>query len=112
MKPNKVFLVNSGCGLADREETAESERDLYAAGYVKVEFLRYEWRRWAWPGSYPIFYICADGGVLCSKCANKEIELTGDPDADNQWRIVDADINYEDECYCDHCADQIEAAYL
>ena len=108
MKPNKIFLVNSGCGLADREETAEAERDLYDAGYVKVEFLRYEWRRWAWPGGYPIFYICADGGVLCSKCANKEIELTGDP----QWRIVDADINCEDECYCDHCADPIEAAYL
>lgn len=83
MKPNKIFLVNSGCGLADREETAESER-----------------------------------GVLCSKCANKEVELTlGD---DPQWQIVDADINYEDndinyednDLFCDHCGERCEAAYV
>jgi hypothetical protein len=26
----------------------------------------------AWPGGYPIFYLCADNGILCPQCANKE----------------------------------------
>ena len=30
---------------------------------------------YAWPGRYPIFYQCRDGGVLCPKCVNEEIDL-------------------------------------
>lgn len=65
----------------------------------------------AWPGGYPLFYITADGGVLCSKCANENFELTCDPD-DPQWFIVEANINWEDESlYCDHCNELVESAY-
>lgn len=68
---------------------------------------------YAWPGGYPIYYIVADCGVLCPKCANMaEAEgLANNPD-DKQWHIVQADVNYEDNSlYCDHCSERIERAY-
>lgn len=70
----------------------------------------------AWPGGYPIFYLTADNGILCPKCANENISECACPaesrEADPQWRIVAADINYEDDSlYCDHCNKQIETAY-
>lgn len=69
---------------------------------------------YAWPGGYPIYYICKDSGVLCPKCANsKECkEALEDCPDDAQWLIVAAGINYEDpDLYCDHCSERIESAY-
>jgi hypothetical protein len=116
-----VFAVNSGVGLRDREEHVsapvgadfyELELGLFRAGYIRVNLLRKEWGRWAWPGGYPLFYLCADGGVLCSKCVNTNIKLTSDPDAERDWKIVAADINYEDpHLVCDHCGEYCESAY-
>jgi hypothetical protein len=71
------------------------------------------WERWAWPGGYPIYYVCKDGRLLCSHCANEEIKLTSDPDAASDWCIVASDINYEDpDLTCDHCGKRIESAYV
>ena len=116
-----IFAVNSGIGLNDRLEHVAApvdadqyalERELFDAGYIKVELVRKEWERWAWPGGYPLYYVCADGGVLCSKCANTEVKLTSMVDADDQWKIVAADINYEDpHLECDHCGEFCESAY-
>ncbi len=65
---------------------------------------------YAWPGGYPLFYICADCGVLCADCANKNKHL--DTPDDKQWHIVAYDINYEDtSLYCDNCNQIIECAY-
>jgi len=78
------------------------------------DFLRAVRRTWpaiAWPGGYPLFYVTADNGVLCPKCANKNLKLTLCPD-DKQWFIAAADINYEDGAlYCDNCSGRIESAY-
>ena len=72
---------------------------------------------YAWPGGYPIYYLCADGGILCPPCANKEPavkeadEHPDYPDFD-QWRIVASDINWEDASLtCDNCSQRIESAY-
>lgn len=72
---------------------------------------------YAWPGGYPIYYLCADGGVLCPTCANKksavkEADTHADyPDFD-QWRIVASDVNWEDSgLTCDNCNGRIESAY-
>ena len=27
---------------------------------------------YAWPGGYPVYYVTADSGVLCPKCANED----------------------------------------
>jgi hypothetical protein len=65
----------------------------------------------AWPGCYPLYYITADGGVLCPKCANDNFDLTLDKD-DPQWYIVDIGVNWEDEeLICDNCYKKIESAY-
>jgi hypothetical protein len=71
----------------------------------------------AWPGGYPIYYLCADGGILCPQCANKESavkeadEHLDYPDFD-QWRIVAGDINWQDvSLTCDNCSQRIESAY-
>lgn len=110
-----VFAVNSGIGRIPAPVGADQyrlERELFDVGYIKVELLRKEWERWAWPGGYPLYYLCADGGVLCSKCVNTEIKLTSDPEAERGWRIVGVDINYEDDhLVCDHCGEFCESAY-
>lgn len=86
--------------------------DLADLGYYAIRLDRKEWNSWAWPGGYPIYYVVADGGILCSKCANDNIKLTSDPDAESDWRIVASDINYEDpDLFCDHCDQRIEPAY-
>lgn len=80
-------------------------------GCIDVRFERVEWDSWAWPGGYPIYYLCADGGVLCPKCANDNIDLTTQTD-DKQWHIVGVDIHYEGSAIvCDHCNKDIESAY-
>ena len=65
---------------------------------------------YAWPGGYPIFYLCADNGVLCPVCANKNQHL--DNADDPQWHVVAMDINWEDEdMRCDNCNEHIQSAY-
>ena len=69
--------------------------------------------KWAWPGGYPVFYVCRDSGVLCPDCAREAEKegLTGD-EYDPQWNIVAAEVNWEDpELFCDNCGGRIESAY-
>jgi hypothetical protein len=72
---------------------------------------------WAWPGGYPLHFICGDGEPLCFKCANKELKYiisaiqNGDIDKD-AWIVVACDINYEDgDMQCTNCNKKIESAY-
>lgn len=59
---------------------------------------------YAWPGGYPLFYITADGLIICPWCANDGVE-TSDP-------VVNYDINYEDpDLWCDDAGGRIESAY-
>lgn len=95
-----------------QEDIEDIIKVLLGEGVSDVKLIRKEWPSWAWPGGYPIYYLTADNAVLCSKCANDNIKLTSDPDGDDQWRIVDADINYEDtHLYCEHCNGLVESAY-
>ena len=68
--------------------------------------------KYAWPGGYPIFYLCADGGVLCADCVDENRELIdGADEHDRQWLIVAQEINYEDNSlFCDNCSNRIESA--
>lgn len=51
----------------------------------------------AWPGGYPLYYVCQDGETLCQ----------------GQWLIVGQEVNYEDDSlFCDHCNAKVEAAYV
>jgi hypothetical protein len=67
----------------------------------------------AWPGGYPIVYVCADGGVLChsEECANGPEAKEADP-YDPQWMIESQNIHWEGPpLCCDHCGTAIESAY-
>jgi len=66
---------------------------------------------YAWPGGYPIFHLCDDGGCLCAKCANDPSNPVHTDEPNDGWRIVGSDINWEDtDLLCDHCAIAIESA--
>lgn len=75
------------------------------------------WPAYAWPGGYPLYYLCADGGTLCANCANGDNgseAYTGDyvPEKGKDWHMVSADIHWEGQpLMCDHCGAQIESAY-
>ena len=66
---------------------------------------------YAWPGGYQILYLAADGGVICSDCANSKDCVEAD-DWDKQWKIEAAFIHYEGspEC-CENCNESFESAY-
>jgi hypothetical protein len=63
----------------------------------------------AWPGHYPMFYLAADNGVLCPKCANGYREGR---DTEEQLKPVHGDVNWEDsDLTCENCSKRIESAY-
>jgi hypothetical protein len=75
--------------------------------------------KYAWPGGYPVFYLTADGAMLCPDCANgengSEARTCDGPDDspwDRQWKIVAGDVYWEgpDEP-CAHCGAAIASAY-
>jgi hypothetical protein len=72
-----------------------------------------KYQTYAWPGGYPVFHLCADGGVLCPACANDATNPVHEGNQyDKQWQIVASDINWEDDALqCDHCGKLIESAY-
>jgi hypothetical protein len=64
---------------------------------------------YAWPGGYPIYYLAADNGVLCPKCAN---DYKPGRDTQEQLEPVAYGVNWEDsELFCEHCNTRIESAY-
>ncbi len=68
---------------------------------------------YAWPGGYQIYYVCADGGVLCPHCANgKNGSKASEQNEAKDWRLVDSDVHWEGQpLVCDHCGTFIESAY-
>ncbi len=71
--------------------------------------------QWAWPGGYPLYFICSDGAALSFDSVKKELRNILHSikyDYNDGWRVVACDINYENnELYCDHSGEKIEAAY-
>jgi hypothetical protein len=70
---------------------------------------------YAWPGCYPLFFICDGGGALCCACAREEVRNIFSALLRKQndgWRVIGQDVNWEDaDLTCDHCNKQIESAY-
>ena len=71
---------------------------------------------YAWPGGYPLFAVCSDGGCLCKTCATDNFELIAQStihlDRDG-WQVAGIDVNWEDgELTCDNCGNRIESAYV
>lgn len=70
---------------------------------TKVEFPKY-----AWPGSYELFFIMDDSGTLCVDCANDStnpVHFNDEDDNDDGWKIIGVDHigNTDEFVQCDHC---------
>lgn len=63
----------------------------------------------AWPGGYPLVYVCRDGEVVCADCAVENIVYGEWSHSDD---VLGADVFYEGPPeYCANCNREIESAY-
>ena len=71
---------------------------------------------YAWPGGYPIYFLCADGEALSFDAAIENAALIRDAiiGADNTggWRVVGCGVSWEDGAlFCADTNKRIESAY-
>lgn len=69
----------------------------------------------AWPGGYPLYAYCTDGGMLCWTCLKAErrrlLEAAADPAYRTGWELEVFDIFWEGREECCHCNRTLESAY-
>ena len=70
---------------------------------------------YAWPGGYPLYFICSDGEALSFSAAKENKDLIIDSiksQSNDGWRVTAIDINWEDaNLICAHTGDRIPSAY-
>jgi hypothetical protein len=70
----------------------------------------------AWPGGYPVYFVCADGEPLSFADAKAHAALICSAIRDQNrsgWRVIGADINWDDNClFSAHSGEKIQAAYV
>lgn len=67
---------------------------------------------YTWPGSYPLFGLTDDGGVLCRDCCRVEFRRIAESIPKDGFYLKSLHVNWENtSLYCDHCSDFIESAY-
>jgi hypothetical protein len=68
--------------------------------------------KYAWPGGYPLFYLCRDNSVICADCANK-LDQNPPQEPIMAWEVLEAcDVHWEGEpMICEECNSEIESAY-
>lgn len=72
--------------------------------------------KYAWPGGYPMFFLCADGECLSFDAVVENADLVRDAviqhDTHSGWCVVACGVNWEDNTmYCAHTNERIESAY-
>jgi hypothetical protein len=73
--------------------------------------------KYAWPGGYPKYFLCADGEALSYEAACENFKQIAHahcyPDYRNErWTLVAYDVNWEDpDLHCSHTGERIESAY-
>jgi len=70
---------------------------------------------YAWPGGYPMFFVCRDGAALSYQAAADHKHMIIEAikyGIAADWRVIGFEINWEDaNLYCDHTGKRIESAY-
>ena len=69
---------------------------------------------YAWPGGYPVYFVCEDGDALSFKAAEENAELIRDDiiSGFGSWVLIGTSINWEDGfLFCSHTGEQIQFAY-
>jgi hypothetical protein len=72
--------------------------------------------KFAWPGGYPLYFVCTDGEALSWDAAIENAGLIRDAlianDRHSGWHVAGLEINWEDtDLYCSHTNERIESAY-
>ena len=73
--------------------------------------------KYAWPGGYPKYFLCADGEPLSYEAAYENFKLIAHAHTfpeyrDTQWTLLACDVNWDDQnMICAHTGKRIEAAY-
>lgn len=69
----------------------------------------------AWPGGYPLYGVCEDGGALSFGAMQDNAEgicLSIHHGCTDEWRVVAVEVNWEDAyLFCEHTGERIESAY-
>jgi hypothetical protein len=99
-----------------KEKSKKNLKEQSKGDYSVQDFLnQLKQGPYSFPGGYPVYFITKDGGVLSFDSANemkKEIVDAIKDGYEDQWVVVGADINWEDNSlYCDHSGEKIESAY-
>lgn len=67
--------------------------------------------KYSFSGRYPLYYVCANGSVLCPDCAqdaDRDPEINVCDLANPQWCIVACKTNLENkDLVCSHCSKQV-----
>ena len=116
--------------MTERNRTLQGSQSLrkvktMTISQLKAYFHKGHANAYAWPGGYPVFFLCSDGGCLCPSCVtknrrqifrathewhNRSRQFYHTPNCG--WALEAADINWEDaSLYCDNCNNRIESAY-
>jgi hypothetical protein len=117
---NASFFTASDGSLCRTQGHPITVREHYAWHHTTIRSGR-EFREtlragaYTWPGGYPLYFITSDGAALSFKSARENyahIVRSIRDRANDGWRIVGCDVNYEDpDLYCDHSGERIESAY-
>lgn len=75
-----------------------------------------EQNKYAWPGGYPLYFICSDGEALSWDAVVENAGEIRDALISNDrwsgWHLCAIDVNWEDgDLYCAHTNLRIESAY-
>jgi len=84
-------------------------------GYTAEEFIADLDAPYAWPGGYPRYFLCDDGGVLSFRAAKANRATIADAIRDGDrggWRVIACVVNWEDaDLVCGQSGDPIPSAY-
>jgi hypothetical protein len=71
--------------------------------------------QYAWPGGYPLYFICDDGAAISFDSVKEnlaQVIYAIQHGLRDGWRVVGCEINYEDDdLVCEHSGKPILAAY-
>lgn len=121
--PDHLFTSTDGSLYDTRRANWNKEKPLraiYCRTYSAIENtkqLRATLRNggFAWPGGYPMFFICDDGGALAFETVRANLRSVLWSIRNNcadGWKVCGVSINYEDNELTDaHTGKPIEPAY-
>ena len=120
MKIPNHFMVGCEFDLIDTRKGFQSIRPNYRKTHSEITSiadLKATLRagQYAFPGGYPLYFVCADGGCLSFESVRENLRevieaIKGKHDP--QWQVIACEINYENTgLVCDHSGKPIENAY-